>query len=366
MGQGWASFVGLGVDVAFFCFYMGCFRHKDVPLQRFKKIYYKKSYILMKRTVTGLLLAMAVAGTAQSETIERLKFGDMDEWVTRIVKESSILGGHTKNVYEIGPTSTDATGKPYYSRGGSPWATSNVLAKVVGITKTSNAVFPDKREGHGQCAKLTTMLEHCKAIGLINIDVLVAGSIFLGRMIEPIKSTKNPYSNMEMGISFNRRPKALQFDYKIEVPKTGNRMYSSGFGKKKTLPGTDKAEVFILLQRRWEDSDGNLYAKRVGTGRELYPSSSAGWVEGHRIPVLYGDITSLPSYKPFMGLISGEKSYYGRNSKGKMVPVKEVGWDDADATPTHMLVMLSAGSGEAYIGTIGLTLWVDNVSLVFD
>lgn len=173
----------------------------------------------MKRTVTGLLLAMAVAGTAQSETIERLKFGDMDEWVTRIVKESSILGGHTKNVYEIGPTSTDATGKPYYSRGGSPWATSNVLAKVVGITKTSNAVFPDKREGHGQCAKLTTMLEHCKAIGLINIDVLVAGSIFLGRMIEPIKSTKNPYSNMEMGISFNRRPKALQFDYKIEVPK---------------------------------------------------------------------------------------------------------------------------------------------------
>jgi len=175
MGQGWASFVGLGVDVAFFCFYMGCFRHKDVPLQRFKKIYYKKSYILMKRTVTGLLLAMAVAGTAQSETIERLKFGDMDEWVTRIVKESSILGGHTKNVYEIGPTSTDATGKPYYSRGGSPWATSNVLAKVVGITKTSNAVFPDKREGHGQCAKLTTMLEHCKAIGLINIDELVAG-----------------------------------------------------------------------------------------------------------------------------------------------------------------------------------------------
>ena len=67
-----------------------------------------------------------------------------------------------------------------------------------------------------------------------------------------------------------------------------------------------------------------------------------------------------------MGLISGEKSYYGRNSKGKMVPVKEVRWDDADATPTHMLVMLSAGSGEAYIGTIGLTLWVDNVSLVFD
>ena len=109
----------------------------------------------------------------------------------RIVKESSILGGHTKNVYEIGPTSTDATGKPYYSRGGSPWATSNVLPRWWASQRRSNAVFPDKREGHGRCAKLTTMLEHYKAIGLINIDVLVARlDISLGRMIEPIKSTR--------------------------------------------------------------------------------------------------------------------------------------------------------------------------------
>ena len=48
-----------------------------------------------------------------------------------------------------------------------------------------------------------------------------------------------------------------------------------------------------------------------------------------------------------------------------MVPVKEVGWDSPDATPTHLLVMASAGSGTAYIGTIGLTLWVDNMGLVY-
>ena len=66
-----------------------------------------------------------------------------------------------------------------------------------------------------------------------------------------------------------------------------------------------------------------------------------------------------------MNLIQREKSYYARNSKGKMVPVHEVGWDNADATPTHMIVMFSAGSGEPYMGTIGLTLWVDNVALAY-
>ena len=48
-----------------------------------------------------------------------------------------------------------------------------------------------------------------------------------------------------------------------------------------------------------------------------------------------------------------------------MVPVIEEGWDSADATPTHILVMASAGSGTAYIGTLGLTLWIDNIGLVF-
>ena len=66
-----------------------------------------------------------------------------------------------------------------------------------------------------------------------------------------------------------------------------------------------------------------------------------------------------------MGLIPKDKSYYARNSKGKMVPVVEDGWDNADAIPTHLLVMASTSTGEAYIGTIGLTLWLDNIGLVY-
>ncbi len=34
--------------------------------------------------------------------------------------------------------------KAYKNMGGSPWATSNVMARVAGITKTNTSVFPEK------------------------------------------------------------------------------------------------------------------------------------------------------------------------------------------------------------------------------
>ena len=79
----------------------------------------------------------------------------------------------------------------------------------------------------------------------------------------------------------------------------------------------------------------------------------------------YGNITNHAGYQAFMGLIPKDKSYYAKNSKGKMVPVIEEKWDDANATPTHILVMLSSGCGTPYTGTPGMTFWIDNVSLVY-
>lgn len=321
--------------------------------------------IVRKYAAAAAIFAAASGVGVSAQRFEPIKYGDFENWVTRNIPESRIIGGKTKSLYEIAPNATINGDKVYSNQGGSPWATSNIMAKVMGITKGSNAVFPDKRETGGRCCKMTTLMEECKALGIINVDVVVAGSIFLGKFFEPVKSTSEPYSKMEMGIPYTGRPKALRFDYKVEVPKGGGRVYSSGFGKKKTLQGTDNAEVYIILQRRWEDEDGNLYAKRVGTGREHFGRSTQGWVNGHKLPVLYGDITSRPDYKSWMGLIPEEKSYYARNSKGKMVPVKEVGWDSPDATPTHLMVMASSGSGTAYIGTLGLTLWIDNVGLVY-
>ena len=140
---------------------------------------------------------------------ELINFGDFNQWVTRNIKESRIIGGNERQVFEIGPTQTINGDKAYTNLGGSPWATSNVMAKVCGITKNSNAVFPDIRSDNDKCARLSTILEQCKAIGIINIDVVVAGTIFLGQMFEPIKSTSDPYSKMEMGVPFDKRPAAL-------------------------------------------------------------------------------------------------------------------------------------------------------------
>ncbi|MBQ2440155.1 MAG: glycoside hydrolase xylanase, partial [Muribaculaceae bacterium] len=59
------------------------------------------------------------------------------------------------------------------------------------------------------------------------------------------------------------------------------------------------------------------------------------------------------------------KAPYAKNSRGKMVPVNEVGWDAPNATPTHVMVMASCASGVPFVGTEGLTLYFDNVAFGF-
>lgn len=313
----------------------------------------------LQRIFLGLGAVLSTA-VVSAQSVEHIKYGDFSNWVTRQIHESAVIGGHDKTIYEIGPTQTINGNKPYSNLGGSPWATSNVYAKVSGVVKTSNAVYPAERSANNKCAKLCTQIENVKVLGLINMNVMVAGSMFLGEMIEPITSTKNPYSKMEMGVPFTKRPKSLVFDYKIDMPNVNYRIKSTGFSSKKQLPGHDNAVVFVFLQRRWEDAQGNLHAKRVATGGQHF-SKGTPWTNGYRLPLVYGDLSAKGTVPGYLKLRTGEERYYARNSKGKMVPVTEEGWDDTSAVPTHVVVMFSAGSGEPYVGTEGLTLYVDNV-----
>lgn len=315
---------------------------------------------MITRKIAFIILSI-IAGLSTADAQQQLKYSNFDQWVVREIPESGIIGGKTKTLYEIGPNDT-IKGAKAYSSTSSPWATSNVYARVVGVNKGSVAVYPDKH-GAGRCVKLTTKLDSIKALGLVNIEVLVGGSMFLGQMMEPVKSSSDPYSKMEMGVAFTGRPKALKFDYKVNCPNVNHRIICTGFSKKKEIAGRDSSEVFIILQRRWEEN-GKIYAKRVGTGRERF-FKTTDWVEGHTLDVNYGDITKQPYYQPWMGLIPEEKCYYAINSKGKMVPVHEVGWDSPDAKPTHILIMASAACGTAYVGTPGQTLWIDNIELVY-
>lgn len=297
---------------------------------------------------------------AQSERVEPIPYGDMNNWMVRKIKESKIIGGNTKYAYEItkGDTLVDAV----YKNTSSPWSTSSVLAKVKGVTKTSITVFPEKR-GSGYCARLETRIENVKVLGLININVLASGTIFLGEMVEPITSTDNPQSKLITGIPFTGRPKALQYDYKVITG--GNCIKSTGFSGQKKVDRKDMAEVQILLQHRWEDAQGNVHAKRVATGWERFEKSVPDWQNNHRLILQYGDITSKSFYAPYMGLKNGEEAYYTRNSKGQMVPIQEKGWASANESVTHLVLQFSSSNGGAYTGSIDSRLWVDNVKLVY-
>lgn len=309
------------------------------------------------------LCLLAIALPALPLKLEPIPYGDFSRWRTRGITESKMIGGKKKTIYEIAPDGHVEGNVPYVNAGGSPWATSNVYAKVMGVVKGSNTVSPALHNGN-KCAKLEAKMEEVKVAGLVNMDVMVAGSIFLGQINEPITSSKGPFSKMEMGIPYTKRPVALVYDFQVDMPASDTRTKSTGFSSKKTLKGRDNAEVYVLLQKRWEDKDGKIYAQRVGTGRERY-NKSIPWTTGHRLDIHYGDITGKPFYKPWMGLLSGDKAYYAKNSKGKLVPVEEVGWAPADATPTHVLVMASSSCGEPFVGTEGLTLYIDNIAFGF-
>lgn len=294
-------------------------------------------------------------------TVEPIAYGDMDQWVVREIHESGVIGGQTKLLYELGPTDTIIANEPYRNQGGSPWGNSNVLAKVAGIVKTNNSVYAESR-GSGQCARLETHYESVKVLGLVNIEVIAAGSIFLGDVREPITGTKNAEANIQSGISFTKRPEALRFDYKIKASSEKNRVRSTGFSRKSTVAGQDSMAVILFLQKRWEDKQGNVYAKRVGTMVQRF-AQSTDWVNEATFPIHYGDIRSRADYQPYMRI--QVEIRYTVNSKGESVPIQEIGWAEAEEQPTHLILQFVSSHGGAYVGTPGNTFWIDNVALIY-
>jgi len=319
----------------------------------------------MKLHVLSVAMAFAALSCVPAmgqEKVVPIKYGNMDHWVVRNIKESGIIGGHQKTVYAVGPSMTINGNVPYTNKGGSPWGSSNVLAHVSGIYKTNNSVFREQR-GSGYCAKLVTHIEKVKVLGLINIKVLAAGSLFLGDVREPITGTKDGPKAINWGIPFTARPKAVRYDYKTLLSNSPTRIKQNGFSGASTVAGHDYAVTVLYLQKRHEDAKGNITAKRVGTMVVKYGKSTNGWVNGATYEIHYGNITGKPFYNAAtMGLRSTD---YARNSKGKSVIVHETGWASPSETPTHIILQFSSSHGGAFIGTVGNTFWVDNVGLVY-
>lgn len=306
--------------------------------------------------------ALPFAAQAQEKVVP-VKYGDMEQWVTRKIHESGIIGGKTKLLYELGPAQEVDGNIAYVNQGGSPWGNSNVMAKVMGIVKTNVSVFPEKRETGGYCARLETHIESVKVLGLVNITVLASGSLFLGDMKEPITGTKDGEKALNSGVPFTSRPKAVRYDYKVKMSGQPDRIRQTGFSRKSTVPGQDCAIMTCFLQKRTEDEDGNIIAKRVGTAVVRYDKTE-DWRNGATYEIMYGDITRDERYDAeMMGLGAGH--YYARNKEGESVLIQENGWADADEQPTHLILQFTSSLGGAFIGSPGNTLWVDNVHLVY-
>lgn len=322
----------------------------------------RKKALFLAIACMPLSVVLADGDGVTSENVVSFAYGDMDNWIVREIHESGIIGGNTKWLYELGPSDTIVGNTAFRNMGGSPWATSNVMAKVAGVVKTNTSVFPEKR-GDGMCARMETRYESVKVFGLVDIEVIAAGSVFLGTVHEPIKGTKNPQAMLQSGVPFSKKPKALRFDYKVKAAPEKNRVRSTGFSRKSTVAGQDSLAVILLLQKRWEDEEGNVYSKRVGTMVQRYTESTPDWVNDATYPILYGNITSKPEYKPYMRIQVEER--YTLNSKGKSVPIQEVGWAEPGEAPTHMVLQFTSSHGGAYIGSPGNTFWIDNVELIY-
>lgn len=308
------------------------------------------------------ILCLLVCLTASAQRYEKVLYGDFDQWAVRYITESKVIGGKEKVVYMIGPTDT-IRGNVAYSYKNTNWSSSNVFARVMGVVKTSTNVTPDYGPT-GKCAKLVSKMVSCKVAGIINVKVMAAGSIYWGQTQEPVSNINNPYAVMTWGIPFTKRPKALVYNYKAVIPNTGKLVRSTTF-RASEFEGYDPAEIVLILQNRWEDDEGNIHAKRVGTAIAYVDKSTSGWVMDARLPVIYGDARKHKDYKPYMDLISGYKNVYSFNSKGKKKPVIEEEWAEADCPVTHAMMWFASGSCGAFIGALDNTLWVDEVRLEY-
>ncbi|MDD3033810.1 MAG: PCMD domain-containing protein [Bacteroidales bacterium] len=307
------------------------------------------------------LFSQTTPNSANRSSNSQIKFSDLNSWYFIQVKESSVIGGMTKKLYQIGnPRSSTTPEKNRERDPESDWATTNFFAKI-GVDVGVTTVSPEKKD-NGYCCRMESTIKSVDIIG-IKIKVLVSGTLFLGDVIEPVESIKDPIKKLNHGISFTQRPKAVQFSYKYKVGQNRSRVcYGSS-----PVKGSDKGEFCMILQKRWEDNKGNVYAKRVGGTRCFFNDSGNRWVNDTTITILYGDLSKEPFYNPsIMGLIPQISELYVKNSRNKLVPLTETGWDRNSENPTHLvLYFTSSFEGIKYTGSPGSVLWVDDIRFIY-
>ena len=296
-----------------------------------------------------------------SNTAKQINYSGLDSWYYREVHESFVIGGATQKLYEIGkPDSLEDKNNPRLKNKSSLWGTTNLYAKI-GVNIGVNSVFPEKNKD-GYCCRMESKIREVNLVGL-KLKVLVSGTLFLGEVIEPVRSLKDPIRKLNQGVLFTGKPRAIQFSYKY---RSGQERVKSVYSSE-PVEGPDKAEFCLILQKRWEDEKGKVYATRIGGIRSFFNDTGNSWVTDTTITIKYGDITKEPFYDPkIMGLIPDVNELYVKNSKNEMVPLTETGWDVCNETPTHLILYFTSSyEGINYTGSPESVLWVDDIQFIY-
>lgn len=313
----------------------------------------------MNRKLICYLLCLFPLLVSAQQREEMLPYGDMDQWIVRYIKESRILGGSTKVLYAIGPTDTIKENSAYIPIAGNPWGCSNTYAKWIVETAAGGAVQPDPR-GDGYACKLENKLTH---IDFGNLYVMVTGSIFLGKNLEPVGLTakSKPFTVIDFGVPFSKHPIALRLDYKARIEES-DIVTNTQRNKPEIEKGKDYAEIFVFLQHRWEDpKTGKIYARRVGTASERIYQDIPEWVNNHDLPIRWGDITNDSTYHPNERL--NKSIMMACNSQGKIVEIEEVGF--GTEAPTHVILQITSSCAGVFRAHEGNILWIDNLRWVY-
>lgn len=141
------------------------------------------------------------------------------------------------------------------------------------------------------------------------------------------------------------------------------RIRATGFSRITDVEGKDFPEVNLFLQKRWEDKDGNIFAKRVGTMVVRYYNTT-DWHNNATYSIMYGDITGDPAYKPHMMRLQVEERY-AINSKGESVPGQRSSMGNRRRCSYTFIIAVYFQPWRSIHRFSGNSLWIDNVKLVY-
>ncbi|MCG8386943.1 MAG: PCMD domain-containing protein [Cytophagales bacterium] len=249
--------------------------------------------------------------------------GSVAEWeVTAVIAEPTpqLENSNFDAWYDAGGYS-----QPGESDNNTLWDTANPGLAIVGQSNTT----PGQVSGTDLAARLVSI----RAPLFVR---MAAGTLYTGSFTDGFPDPTDPRSNITFGTPFAGRPDAFRIDYRY-LP---GEQYLDGDGN--PLPGSDEADLYVLLEKRENDQ-----VERIGTGWLRTADRVEDWTT-IEVSITYGELTSMDPEFAYANILAGES------------------WGDPGDRPTHIVVVFSSSAlGDSFTGAIGSELWVNNFELVY-